>query len=486
MLKKLDWYTIKTYFGPFLFIFSVLFFIFMVQYAWQEMDRFLGKGFGMLNILKLLFYLGLSKVQLVMPLTVLLAAIMTFGGFGENYELAAMKSTGISLGRIMLPLFVFIFSLSIGLYFFSDRLVPFAERKAKNMLFNILQTKPAVNFAPGVFITGVPGFTMKITDRYGENEKFIEGVFIHKESSPYENQQTIIAKKGIFEPAEDNRFLKLALFDGYFYEDNIQGLNNIELKRQPLQSIQFDTLIQHFDISELVESAIEKENVTDHYNFLNTVQLMDCIDTLEIENQAFYDRSLNENLSTIVQQSYMMDTTTLNQNYKLYPVKKLNQEEKDRLAYGIKSDLERDKILYQTTHEEVQSRAKFFSRHVLVLVRNFSNSLMCVAFFLIGAPLGAIIRKGGVGMPVVVAIIIFIAFYLIYMYSENLAKNAQLDPYVAAWLPLMIFMPLGLFFTYKAMTDSDLFDLNSYFQPFEKIAKKLKINAGKKEHTRYQ
>lgn len=486
MLKKLDWYTIKTYFGPFLFIFSVLFFIFMVQFAWQEMDRFMGKGLGLWNILKLLFYLGLSVVQLVMPLTVLLAAIMTFGGFGENYELAAMKSTGISLGRIMLPLLVFIFSLSVGLYFFSDRVVPSAQRKAKNMLFNILQTKPAVNFDPGVFVMGVPGFSMKIADRYGDNGEFIEDVFIHKESSPYENQQTIVAKKGIFEPAEDNRFLKLALFDGYFYEDNIQGLNSIDLEKQPFQTIQFDTLIQHFDISELVESAIEKENVTDHYNFLNTLQLIDRIDTLKIENQAFYDRSLNESLSTIIQQSYMMDTAKLDKNYSLYPIKKLNKEEKNQLVYNIKSDLERDRILYQTTHEEVQSRAKFFSRHVLVLIRNFSNSLMCVAFFLIGAPLGAIIRKGGVGMPVVVAIIIFIAFYLIYMYSENLAKNAELDPYVAAWLPFLIFMPLGLFFTYKAMTDSNLFDLNSYTEPLQKIAKKLKINADKKEHTRYQ
>lgn len=485
MLKKLDWYTIRTYFGPFLFIFSVLFFIFMVQFAWQEMERFAGKGLDMITILKLLFYLGLSVVQLVMPLTVLLAAIMTFGGFGERYELAAMKSTGISLGRIMLPLFIMVCMLSVGMYYFSNSVVPQSQRKAKNMLLNIARTKPALNFEPGVFVMGIPGFSMKISDKHGENGEFVDDVFIHKDVSSFENQQTIVAQKGIFEPAEDKRFLKLALFDGYVYEDEINGKNRNELKTQPFRQVKFDTMVQYIDISSVIEKAIEEEKVTDHYKFMNSKELMNRIDTLKTQDSATYSRIYDERLQSLMTQHYLMDSLKNRPSeIQLPKLSSLTQKEKQNVISGAIGEIERDKNSYNINKSEIKNRSKFYARHVLVLIRNYSNALMCIAFFLIGAPLGAIIRKGGVGMPVVVAIVIFILFYLVYMYSENLAKNGTMNPYWAAWLPVAIFFPLGLFFTYKAMTDSELFDIESYLKPFRKL---FAIFGNKnQEHARYQ
>lgn len=485
MLKKLDWYTIKTYFGPFLFIFSVLFFIFMVQFAWQEMDKFLGKGLGMLDIFKFLFYLGLSVIQMVMPLTILLAAIMTFGGFGERYELAAMKSTGISLGRIMLPLFILICMLSVGMFFFSDNVVPQAQKKAKNMMLNIARTKPALNFEPGVFVMGVPGLSMKISDKQGENGEYVKDVFIHKDVSAFENQQTIIAQEGIFEPAEDKRFLRLSLFNGYIYEDEIKGKNRKDLKRQPASQIKFDTMVNYIDVSEIVEKAINEENVTDHYKFMNSRQLMGRIDTLNIENEATYKRIFDERYKGIFAEHYLMDS--LNKKEERIQLNKLDsfdQKQKVLMLESALGEIDRDLNMYEMNKNEIKGRNKFYARHVLVLVRNYSNALMCIAFFLIGAPLGAIIRKGGIGMPVVVAIIIFILFYLVYMYSENLAKNGSMDPYVAAWLPVSIFFPLGIYFTYKAMTDSEIFNVEAYLKPFKKVINLFKRN--KKEHARYQ
>lgn len=486
MLKKLDWYTIKTYFGPFIFIFSVLFFIFMVQFAWQEMEKFAGKGLDMVTIFELLFYLGLSVVQLVMPLTILLAAIMTFGGFGERYELAAMKSTGISLGRIMLPLFIMVSLLSVGLYYFSDYVVPKSQQKARNMLINIARTKPAVNFEPGVFVMGIPGFSMKVGDKSGDDGQFVEDVFIHKDVNAFENQQTIVASRGIFEPAEDQRFLRLSLFEGYFYEDEIHNKSREDLKRQAFRQIKFDTMVQYIDVSALVEKAIEDEKVTDHYKFMNSKDLVNRIDTLKMNDSISYVKMFDERYQTLLPRYYMLDSVSQHQTEAI-PLPNLEEvKEEDRISIykSAIAEVERDKTFYNATKTEISGRNKNNARHVLVLVRNYSNALMCIAFFLIGAPLGAIIRKGGVGMPVVVAIVIFILFYLVYMYTENLAKNGELDPYWASWSPVIVFFPMGLYFTYKAMTDSDIFDVESYIKPFRKLF--AIFGTKKKEHARYQ
>lgn len=206
-MKILDRYIIKTFFGPFLFIFSVLFFIFMVNIIWIRLAQFTGKGLSYWEILKLLSYLGVSVVTLVLPLTILLSSIMTFGEFGERYELAAMKAAGISLTRIMMPLFITSLIFSIILFFFSNNIVPDFQRKAKNMLYNITATKPALNFTPGQFISQIPGYSVKFDKITGENGENLDGVFIHKMANSYEDQQSIVSKKGKFVPASNRNFL---------------------------------------------------------------------------------------------------------------------------------------------------------------------------------------------------------------------------------------------------------------------------------------
>lgn len=194
-MKKLDKYIIKTFFGPFLFIFSVLFFIFIVNIIWTQMSQLTGKGLTYWEITKFLFYLGISVVSMVLPLTILLSSIMTFGDFGERYELAAMKAAVISLVRVMMPLFVTVSLLSVALFFFSNNIIPDFQRKAKNMMFNIISSKPAINFTPGVFIDQISGYSVKFDKIYGEKGEKLEGVFLHKNASAYDDQQTIIAKK---------------------------------------------------------------------------------------------------------------------------------------------------------------------------------------------------------------------------------------------------------------------------------------------------
>lgn len=231
------------------------------------MSQLTGKGLSYGEILKLLFYLGMSVVSMVLPLTILLSSIMTFGDFGERYELAAMKAAGISLLRVMMPLLITVSFLAGILFFFSNNVIPDFQRKAKNMLFNIVSSKPAINFTPGVFIDQISGYSVKFDKIYGEKGEKLEGVFLHKNASPYDNQQTIIAKQGKFAPAEDRNYLKLILYNGYVFEDNISGKPYEERKKQPNQSVKFDSLVYHFDISELINNAIEQEKITDDYRF---------------------------------------------------------------------------------------------------------------------------------------------------------------------------------------------------------------------------
>jgi lipopolysaccharide export system permease protein len=484
MLKILDRYIIKTFFGPFFFIFSVLFFIFIVNIIWVQLGQFMGKGLSYWQILKLLFYLGVSVISLVLPLTILLASIMSFGEFGERYELAAMKAAGISLTRVMAPLMGVATVLAVMLFFFSNNIIPDFQKKAKNMLFNIAQTKPALNFTPGQFIDQLPGYMVKFDKIYGENGENIEGVFVHRKAGTYENQQSIVAEKGKFVPAANKNFLKLELYNGYIFEDNFAGKGeNVRLK-QPDQAIKFDTLVSHFDISEVINKAIEKEQITDDYRFQTYGQLNETVAKNKKENAEFFSNIGADVLSQTNSVISYMDKTkskaAAKQQIKLDTVKEQKKLEIISNAYNRLDNL---KSTSMGKKNEFSSNVKYFSKVVIYQQRIVSYSVTCIIFFLIGASLGSIIRKGGMGLPVIIAIVIFIIFYVMNLGIENIAWGGGMSPYLAAWLPNLILLPFGVWMTYKALTDSQLFDAEKYKALFKPITKRFSKN---KEHQRYQ
>ncbi|MEI3790976.1 MULTISPECIES: LptF/LptG family permease [Chryseobacterium] len=484
MLKILDRYIIKTFFGPFFFIFSVLFFIFIVNIIWVQLGQFMGKGLSYWQILKLLFYLGVSVISLVLPLTILLASIMSFGEFGERYELAAMKAAGISLTRVMAPLMGVATVLAVMLFFFSNNIIPDFQKKAKNMLFNIAQTKPALNFTPGQFIDQLPGYMVKFDKIYGENGENIEGVFVHRKAGTYENQQSIVAEKGKFVPAANKNFLKLELYNGYIFEDNFAGKGeNVRLK-QPDQAIKFDTLVSHFDISEVINKAIEKEQITDDYRFQTYGQLNETVAKNKKENAEFFSNIGADVLSQTNSVISYMDKTkskaVAKQQIKLDTVKEQKKLEIISNAYNRLDNL---KSTSMGKKNEFSSNVKYFSKVVIYQQRIVSYSVTCIIFFLIGASLGSIIRKGGMGLPVIIAIVIFIIFYVMNLGIENIAWGGGMSPYLAAWLPNLILLPFGVWMTYKALTDSQLFDAEKYKALFKPITKRFSKN---KEHQRYQ
>ena len=484
-MKILDRYIIKTFFGPFLFIFSVLFFIFIVNIIWIRLAQFTGKGLSYWEILKLLSYIGVSVVTLVLPLTILLSSIMTFGDFGERYELAAMKAAGISLTRIMMPLFTISMLFALMLFFFSNNIIPDFQRKAKNMMYNISMTKPALNFTPGQFIQELPGYSVKFDKILGENGENLEGVFIHKMVNSFENQQTIVSKKGRFVPASNPNFLKLTLYNGFIFEDNQSENYNVRMK-QPDQSIKFDTLTLHFNISDIINKAIDEQNITDDYSFQTYGQLNETIVKARKNNNESFDLINNDMVSQTNSMIYAINHVKSKTPPKeTVKIDTLKQDKKQEVLYNAYNKIENLKGSLEGKKDQIKGINSYYSKIIIYQQRIIASSISCIIFFLIGASLGSIIRKGGLGLPVIIAIIIFIIFYVMTLSVENIAWAGNMNPYLAAWFPNMVLLPFGIWLTSKALTDSQLFDIEKYRALFKPIVARFSRKKNT-EHSRYQ
>ncbi len=448
------------------------------------MSQFMGKGLSYWEIFKFLFYMSASVVSMVLPLTILLSSIMTFGDFGERYELAAMKAAGISLTRVMAPLFLVATTLSIILFFFSNNITPEFQKKARNMMYNIAASKPALNFTPGQFINQIPGYSVKFDKIYGENGEKIEGVFVRKTTNVFDNQQSIVAKNGEFKEASNKNYLKLELYNGYIFEDNLKNKNFIERQKQPNQAIKFDTMVSHFDVSDIINKALEKEQISDDYRFQSYNEISETVVKRKKENTDLF-KSLNSSLMATTN-SYVGYIDNQKIKEKIEPQYKLDtikEKEKLNILSNAYNKIDQMRATSTANTKEIEAVIKVHNKMIIYQQRIYSYSVTCIIFFMIGASLGSIIRKGGMGLPVVIAIVIFILFYVMNLTIENFAWKGILDPYFAAWLPNMILFPLGLWLTIKALTDSQVFDAEKYKAFFKPIISKFQKP---KEHSRYR
>ncbi|MCB9201786.1 MAG: LptF/LptG family permease [Flavobacteriales bacterium] len=491
MIKKLDKYILTSFLGPFLFIFSILFFIFSVQFAFQEISKLVGRGLTFFEIAKLLFYLGTTVIQMVVPLSILLSSIMCFGGFGERYELAAMKASGISLARIMLPVFGFTLVVAVGLFFFSNNVLPDNHRKAKNLLYNIAQSKPALRFVSGQFNSNIPGFTMRVGEISGENSDQLKDIMIHKQATSYQDQTTVIAENGILNSTADKKYLKFELHKGFIYDSKIKSLDYVSRTKQPNTITEFDTLTMHVDVSALVEKALDNESISDHFRFYKFNKLQAVIDSTVHSQDSLFINQADASFRTVTNTTPEFDSIYIDVEDEYYHepfiFEELPLEKQKSVLQSAISQVNMN--IVQTIESHIKSLAwekKIRSKMIVHQQRIISFSVMCLIFFLIGAPLGSIIRKGGLGMPVVVSIFIFIIWFIIYTYAESESKLGGLNPYVAAWLPNMVMLPLGIFLTKRAMEDSEIFDISRYNKVLKKISSLFIKKKKNTEHKRYQ
>jgi lipopolysaccharide export system permease protein len=467
MFKKLDKLIIKAFVGPFIATFFVTLLVLVMQFFWLYIDDFVGKGLGTKIILEFIWYQSAVLVPLALPLAILLSSLMTFGNLGESFELVAIKSAGISLLRFMRPLFfVSLFICGIA-FLFSNYIIPVANLKSRTLLSDIVFAKPAFDLKEGVFYDKISGFAIKIGKKEA-NDSVIRDVIVYEQGYPLQDN-FIIAKSGIMRVTEDKRFLEFNLKDGWRYQD--RGYTYTPLSNTEFIRIGFKEYKKQFDLSsfQLTRTA---DSVNKYNERMYSMRQLDkAIDSLKKENREtklalgknfFGYNNFAKYLDSNWNQYSHKDSTLVNR------VKNFNQLLPDSVIRQLNTKANENvntlKFSIQGMINEMKDKERNLRKHQIEWHRKISLSLACLVLFLIGAPLGSIIRKGGLGTPMIFAIIFFMVFYFSSNSGEKFAKANTVSPFFGMWLATFVLVPIGLFLTYKAMNDSHLFNKEFYYR----------------------
>lgn len=459
-MKILDKYLLKSFLITFATVFVILFFIFVLQVVWLFISELAGKDLDFIMILKFLLFKMPSIIPLVLPLSVLLASIMTFGSLAENYEFAAMKSSGISLQRAMRSLIYFIVILSLVAFAFANNVIPFAEYKFVNFRRNIAQVKPALAIAEGQF-SQIGSYNIKVEKKSGDNGKFLSGVTIHQLSTQGAGSSTVIkAKKGELVSSENSNTLKLVLKDGNYYED-ITPKKFEDRNKVPFAKSAFKRYVINIDLSKLNKANMDDEQITNTNTMLTVGELSYTLDSL----QKNYNKDIISIAENVNQRSSLSNsgnpydsTNTVISNDIL---KDYSDNDKAQMLRVASSNADAANFTLETSKSELIDKQKNINQHWIALYDKFVIAFSCLLMFFIGAPLGAIIRKGGLGLPIVFAILIFIVFHFINTFGKKVAQQGELLPFIGCWMSTMILGPLAIILTKKATEDKGFeFNLN--------------------------
>lgn len=487
-MKILDRFVLQAYVKPFIITFLVMILFMLMQFVWKYIDDLVGRGVEWYYIAELLFYTSATVVPMSLPLAILLSSIMTFGTLGEHNEMAALKASGNSLIRVMRPVIGFILLVAIGAFFFSNYVIPVANLKSETLLKNITNKKPALNIREGVFYGGIEGYSIKVGEKFGENQSQLRNVYVYDHSSKQGNMKVIVSETGKMEMTDDEMFLNIELFEGNSYEDiypnKVEDRNNFPFVRSA-----FSRSLMRFNLSDFQSGDLRSGSRKD-FDMLNIIQLESTTDSLRdvlARRRNEFEESMIEKYSFI---EYTPEQQLDSTNSAVASVVK-NQRKDDNISPDVLDDdilsnikpIERARVIqnalriarsnkayYDNTKTEYLWRNKLIARHLLEWHKKFSISFSCIVLFFIGAPLGAIIRKGGMGMPVVVSVIIFLIYHVTSYSFEKLGRELVWIPFRAIWTANLILFPIGMWLTYKSATDSAIFNIEVYLKPFRKIS----------------
>lgn len=469
-MKTLYKFILKSYAGPFVMTFFIAMFVFFMMFIFKYIDDFVGKGLSFSILSELFFYFSLTTIPMALPLAILLSSLMTFGNLGEHYELTAMKSAGFSLQKIMTPLIYTSIIIAIGAFYFSNNILPFTNLKAGSLLYDVRESKPALLFKEGVFNNSLDGFSIRIGKKEYDG-KTLREILIYDHRDMQGNNIVLAAKSGKMEETADKMYLVLTLKDGVSYKE-LPNNNSKDINRRPMIRDKFQERIINFDLSEFKMSRTNEDLFKNNYQMLNILQLRQTIDSL---NKKLEKRKIN--FTKQLKQSYYAKSFNL-----LATSDTTNKNENDTISFSQYSKGQQLSIIEIATNtvrsakaysesiwdeQETEEYSKL--KYQVEWHRKFTLSIACIVLFFIGAPLGAIIRKGGLGMPVVISVVFFIIFHIFSITGEKLAKEGEIPVYQGMWLATAILLPIGVFLTYKATTDSSLFDSNAYIERLKKI-----------------
>ncbi len=462
-------------------------FIFIFQSIWLFIDDLAGKGLDLMIIGKFFFYKMPELTEKVLPLTVLLASLLTFGSLAENYEFAAMKASGISLQRAMLSIIVFIVFLGGVTFYFANSVIPASEQKIYNLRRNIAKLKPAVAITEGVFSDFESAdMNIKVDKKHGDNDNFLDNVIIHQKTKSNINFRVIKAKTGELKSSEDSDIIQLQLNDGHLYQT--VETKGKEKRKFPFAKATFETYTMNIDLTEFNNVDLEEERDIQTDKMKNVSRLNKDIDSLKKDNLRIvksFSKNISNRMSVFVP-SPKIDTTVAktkkdsllaatkpSPNADLEDIVGLFPEwQQVQLLNSAKNSTTNVLTSIQGKRKELNKRYEIYRRHILSLHKKYALAFSCIILFFVGAPLGAIIRKGGLGLPMVIAVILFLVFYFIGVFSGNYSNKGNIHPILGAWLPTLIMLPLGIMLTKRATADKGLMSFGRIIDFFKVLFKK--------------
>lgn len=479
IIKRLYLFILKSFLPLFAMTFFIVLFIVLMQFLWKNIDDLVGKGLSISLIAELFFYAAVTLVPMALPLAILLASLMTFGNFGEKFELTAMKASGISLLKAMSPLIVLISGISVGAFFFQNDVLPHAQVKMWTLLFSMRQKSPELEIPEGVFYDQIPGYNLFVQKK-NRDTGMLYDVMIYDVSHGGDNSTILMADSGRLAFTGDMRYLYLHLFKGEQFENLREQKSldrNVPFRREEFADkevlIPFDANFNRLDEGGMRAQYVGK-NMSELLNTIDSIGLrLDSTGNIysrdlrysafPMFNSAKYPGEIREEKEIVADTTEVkpvdIDTLLLN----------LGKEQRQRVFDNALTISQRKVSELQFKAMTVSEDKRNMRRHEIELLKKFTLSVACLVFFFIGAPLGAIIRKGGLGMPLVISVLLFLVYYIIDNTGYKMARDGHWAVWAGIWLSTFILAPLGVYVTYKAMNDSAVFDGDRYKAFLRKI-----------------
>lgn len=448
----------------------------IMQFLWKYMDDIMGKGIEMFVILKLLFYTSANLIPFALPIAILFSSIMTMGNLAESNELTSMKSSGMSLLKVMRPLVFIMVLISAFAFYFSNYILPIANLKQRTIIYDVQEKKSTFALTEGVFYNDIEGYSIKV-DKKNDDTGEVLGVLIYQSKG---TQRIISAKKGELIKSDDDRFLFLKLYDGSMYEQGDAKLN--KKMKFPFTKSFFESSIVKFDISDFGLQNSDEELFKRDYEMMNFIQLGHSMDSINVIN----DSLLNVYKSSAITQNVIYDQARFKpleidtniQAKNIEPLQKVEiiffvdslPDNQLRATYKTaQSKLRAKKDYIQHNTQLNQFRAKALNEYKTEWHRKFTLAFSIIILFFVGAPLGAIVKKGGLGAPMVMAVVLFLVYYILTISGESMIESNMISPFWGMWLSSFILSPLAMFLTYQAANDSALFDKDAYLKVFNAL-----------------
>ena len=486
-MKKLHLLVIKSFVGPFILTFFFVIFILLMQFLWKYIDDLIGKGLEMSVISEFLLYTSASLVPMALPLAVLLASLMTFGNLAENLELLAFKSSGISLVRIMAPIMLISACIAIGAFMFANFVMPVTNLKMRSLLYDIQQQRPELTIKPGVFDNNLEGYSIRIGSR-DTKTSLLQDILIFDHTKKQGNIRVTVADSGYMKMSANEKHLLLTLYNGHTYEEmQKQKKEKKHIKSYPHQREHFE----HQDL--IIEMTGFGLNRTDENLFRNAFSMLNIgqlhhfedsltmdLDTILNDFQRTIERTLVDKPKTmLIKRSRILpdsvraamdrDTMTVEMLHVDTLYSQLSKLEQRRAITQAITYARSNKSITKSNVGTTEWKISKLRRYQIEIQRKYTLSLLCLIFFFIGAPLGAIIRKGGLGMPVIVSVLLFLIYYVISMTGEKFVREDILPPFVGMWISTIILIPVSILLTYKAANDSIIMNVETYFLWVKKL-----------------